>query len=79
MTKPRQLVRGMLGHRKQRERQILRELEKGTRVIPAMVAHMYKGLDPRLTGAAGRSVLAHLFDLRARGVVRERDDEWELA
>jgi len=79
VTKPRQLVRGMLGHRKQRERQILRELEKGTRVIPVMVAHMYKGLDPRLTGAAGRSVLAHLFDLRMRGVVRERDDEWELA
>ena len=79
VTKPRQLVRGMLGHRKQRERQILRELEKGTRVIPVMVEHMYKGLDPRLTGAAGRSVLAHLFDLRTRGVVRERDDEWELA
>ncbi|MBU0863844.1 MAG: MBL fold metallo-hydrolase, partial [Alphaproteobacteria bacterium] len=50
-----------------------------TRVIPVMVAHMYKGLDPRLTGAAGRSVLAHLFDLRARGVVREHNDEWELA
>ena len=79
VTKPRQLVRGMLGHRKQRARQILRELEMGTRVIPVMVAHMYKGLDPRLTGAAGRSVLAHLFDLRTRGVVRERDEEWELA
>ena len=57
----------------------LRELKKGSRVIPAMVAHMNKGLDPRLTGAAGRSVLAHLFDLRTCGVVRERDDEWELA
>jgi glyoxylase-like metal-dependent hydrolase (beta-lactamase superfamily II) len=79
VTKPQQLVRGMLGHRKQRERQILRELEKGTAVIPDMVKHMYKGLDPRLTGAAGRSVLAHLLDLRARGVVRDHDDEWELA
>lgn len=79
VTKPRQLVRGMLGHRKQRERQILRELEKGTTVIPDMVKHMYKGLDPRLTGAAGRSVLAHLLDLRARGVVRDHEDEWELA
>ena len=57
----------------------LRELEKGSRAIPVMVAYMYKRLDPRLTGAADRSVLAHLFDLRTRGVVRERDDEWELA
>src|SRR3546814_16696474 len=57
----------ILGHRRQRERQILRELEKGTAVIPVMVGHMYKDLDPRLTGAAGRSVLAHLIDLEARG------------
>jgi hypothetical protein len=79
VTKPRQLVRGMLGHRKQRERQILRELEKGTSVIPEMVKHMYKGLDPRLTGAAGRSVLAHLIDLQTRGAVRAQNDEWTLA
>ena len=79
VTKPRQLVRGMLGHRRQRERQILRELEKGTAAIPLMVSHMYKGLDPRLTGAAGRSVLAHLLDLKARGLVRVREEGWELA
>ena len=78
VTKPRQLVRGMLGHRRQRERQILRELGKGTAVIPVMVQHMYKGLDPRLTGAAGRSVLAHLLDLQARGIVRTQNEEWEL-
>ena len=77
--KPQQLVRGMLGHRKQRERQILRELEKGASVIPDMVKHMYKGLDPRLTGAAGRSVLAHLIDLENRGAVRVQNDEWMLA
>lgn len=79
VTKPRQLVRGMLGHRKQRERQILRELEKGARVIPDMVAHMYKGLDPRLLGAAGRSVLAHLLDLEQRGLVQRQDEHWGLA
>jgi len=78
VTKPQQLVRGMLGHRKQRERQILRELEKGPRDIPAMVAVMYKGLDPRLVGAAGRSVLAHLYDLRARAMVAGEDDLWGL-
>jgi glyoxylase-like metal-dependent hydrolase (beta-lactamase superfamily II) len=78
VSKTRQLVRGMLGHRRQRERQILRELEKGAAVIPVMVSHMYKGLDPRLTGAAGRSVLAHLLDLKARGIVRAREEQWEL-
>jgi hypothetical protein len=31
---------------------------------------MYAGLDPRLVGAAGRSVLAHLLDLIRRGLVR---------
>lgn len=79
VTKPRQLVRGMMGHRKQRESQILRELGKGPRAIPAMVAVMYKGLDPRLTGAAGRSVLAHLFDLKSRGMVGQEGEIWSLA
>jgi hypothetical protein len=30
-------------------------------------------LDPRLHGAAGRSVLAHLLDLAQRGVVLQGD------
>lgn len=78
VEKPRQLVRGMLGHRRSREAQILRELGSGPRAIPAMVEVMYKGLDPRLTGAAGRSVLAHLYDLRSRGQVEERGGIWAL-
>ena len=80
VLKPRQLVRGMLGHRRQREAQILKQLALGPRPIPAMVAAMYKGLDPRLTGAAGRSVLAHLVDLKHRAIVVEHGDEvWSLA
>jgi glyoxylase-like metal-dependent hydrolase (beta-lactamase superfamily II) len=79
ITKPRQLVRGMLGHRRQREVQILKLLGTGPQAIPAMVAKMYKGLDPRLTGAAGRSVLAHLIDLRARGRVRVEGERWLMA
>jgi glyoxylase-like metal-dependent hydrolase (beta-lactamase superfamily II) len=75
---PRQLVRGMIGHRRQRERQILTLLEAGPARIVDMVPQMYKGLDPRLTGAAGRSVLAHLLDLRARAVVQEEGEIWTL-
>ncbi|HEV7234253.1 MAG TPA: MBL fold metallo-hydrolase [Sphingorhabdus sp.] len=78
VEKPKQLVRGMIGHRRQREAQILRLLSKGEGHIPAMVAVMYKGLDPRLTGAAGRSVLAHLVDLERRGVARCNADRWVM-
>ncbi|MDV3457552.1 MBL fold metallo-hydrolase [Sphingomonas sp. HF-S4] len=76
---PRRFARGLLGHRKQREGQILRLLREEIGAIPAMVARMYVGLDPRLTGAAGRSVLAHLLDLRARGLVQAEGDAWKLA
>ena len=77
---PRRLVRGMMGHRKQREGQIIRFLERnGVSEIPAMVAEMYKGIDPRLHPAAGRSVLAHLIDLDGRGVAAVTEDgRWRL-
>ena len=78
VDKPHQLVRGMIGHRRQRERQILKLLASGEGHIPDMVAAMYKGLDPRLTGAAGRSVLAHLVDLEKQGRVWYGNDNWSL-
>lgn len=78
VERPRQLVRGMLGHRRSREKQILRELAKGARAIPEMVAVMYKGLDPKLHVAAGASVLAHLIDLENRGQVQRADDIWSV-
>ena len=79
VEKPQQLIRGMMGHRKQRERQILRHLERGEGDIGAMVGQMYKGLDPRLHVAAGRSVLAHLLDLEGRGMVARDGEAWRLA
>jgi glyoxylase-like metal-dependent hydrolase (beta-lactamase superfamily II) len=78
VDKPRQLVRGMLGHRRQREAQILRLLEKHPQRIVEMVPVMYRGLDPRLTGAAGRSVLAHLVDLRHQGRVTSEGETWTI-
>ena len=78
VTNPRQLVRGMLGHRRSREAQIVRLLDKAPQAIPAMVSVMYKGLDPRLFGAAGRSVLAHLIDLRNKGRVTNQGETWSL-
>ena len=77
---PRRLVRGMMGHRKQREGQIVRFLERnGASEIPDMVVEMYKGVDPRLHSAAGRSVLAHLIDLDGRGIAAATGDgRWQL-
>jgi len=78
VERPQRFVRGLIGHRKQREGQILRLLKGGTGEIPVMVEQMYKGIDPRLYPAAGRSVLAHLIDMRDRGVVREAEQSWQL-
>lgn len=79
IERPHRFVRGLIGHRKQREGQILRLLKADVGAVPAMVERMYVGLDPRLNGAAGRSVLAHLIDLRDRGLVIEEGDSWKMA
>lgn len=76
---PRQLVRGMIGHRRQRERQILRLLEEAPQAIAAMVPKMYKGVNEALWPAAGRSVHAHLIDLERRGEVAQDAETWQLA
>ena len=57
-------------HRKAREDSILYRLSKGATDIPTLVRAIYIGIDPRLTGAAGLSVLAHLEDLVTRGLVQ---------
>jgi glyoxylase-like metal-dependent hydrolase (beta-lactamase superfamily II) len=57
-------------HRKAREASILHRLAKGESDIPSIVRAIYIGIDPRLTGAAGLSVLAHLEDLVTRGLVK---------
>ncbi len=67
-------VRFLIRHRQAREASILHRLAKGAADIPAMVRAIYIGIDPRLTGAAGYSVLAHLEDLVARGIVATDGD-----
>ncbi len=67
-------VRFLIRHRQAREASILHRLAKGEADIPSMVRAIYIGIDPRLTGAAGYSVLAHLEDLVARGIVATDGD-----
>jgi glyoxylase-like metal-dependent hydrolase (beta-lactamase superfamily II) len=62
-------VASYIAHRKARETSIVKRLGKGEADIPTLVRAIYIGLDPRLAKAAGLSVLAHLEDLAARGLV----------
>ena len=78
VAKPQQYVRGLIGHRMQREKQILRLVGEKPRAIPDIVANAYPGLDPRLVVAAGGSVNAHLVDLEARGLVGREEDKWTV-
>jgi glyoxylase-like metal-dependent hydrolase (beta-lactamase superfamily II) len=79
VTNPQQYVRHLIGHRMQREKQILKLVGEMPRPIPEIVARAYPGLDPRLTAAAGGSVLAHLLDLERRGVVQRQEEQWTAA
>jgi glyoxylase-like metal-dependent hydrolase (beta-lactamase superfamily II) len=69
VRQPPAFLRGLKTHRKMRERAILERLRSGDRTIPEMVAAIYRDTDPRLHNAAGLSVLAHLEDMVARGLV----------
>ena len=79
VTNPQQYVRHLVGHRMQREKQILSLVTEKPRPIPDIVANAYPGLDPRLVIAAGGSVLAHLLDLERRGLVENQGDSWIAA
>lgn len=79
VTNPQQYVRHLVGHRMQREKQILKLVAEKPRDIRDIVADAYPGLDPRLVPAAGGSVLAHLLDLERRGLVEQSDEIWKTA
>lgn len=67
---PKPFVRALKAHRLMREAAVLDRIRKGDRTIPDMVREIYRGTDPRLFGAAGLSVLAHLEDLVAKERVK---------
>lgn len=69
IEEPKRHVAAFIAHRRARSEAILRRLAAGDETIPALVAAIYRGLDPRLVPAAGRSVLAHLVMLVEDGMV----------
>ncbi|WP_421852739.1 MBL fold metallo-hydrolase [Oricola sp.] len=70
VAKAGKFLRGLRAHRKMRERAILDRIAKGDRTIADIVTEIYRDTDPRLHGAAGLSVLAHMEDLVSRALVR---------
>ena len=80
VEKPHSHVRALIAHRRMREKQILdaaRAKGRGgsRRWSRPCTATSTRGCIP----AAGRSVLAHLVDLEARGLVRSEGETWTLA
>ena len=69
ITDPHPFVRGLIEHRRAREREILGRLAAGDTRIGDIVTALYIGLDKRLVKAAGRSVLGHLRQLVGEGRV----------
>ena len=66
---PHQFVQAFIAHRKKREEDIKSCLHAGMTKIPDIVEQLYKSTDPKLYGAAGRSVLAHLIHMAETGRV----------
>ena len=79
VSEPQRLVRGLILHRRQREAAIVALLAERPATVPALVGAMYAGVDSRLHGAAGLSVLAHLIALERAGAVVREGDAWARA
>ncbi|HZL58284.1 MAG TPA: MBL fold metallo-hydrolase [Stellaceae bacterium] len=67
IVEPKAHVASFIAHRSERHAAIRAQLAAGDDTIPAIVAAVYAGLDPRLAKAAGRSVLAHLIEMVENG------------
>jgi len=69
ITAPHTRLKELIAHRESRTAQILAQLAAGPQTVAQIVAIIYQDTDPRLHGAAGRNVLAHLIDLYVKRLV----------
>jgi glyoxylase-like metal-dependent hydrolase (beta-lactamase superfamily II) len=75
VREPSRYVRGLITHRRQRERMILDAVKGGAQSVEAIVAAAYPGIAPKLAGAASLSTLAHLEFLVEQGLVATEGGE----
>lgn len=69
VNQPQRYCRALAHHRRIREQSIIEGLTAKPDTIPGLVERIYVGLDARLKNAAALSVLAHMEDLVARGII----------
>jgi glyoxylase-like metal-dependent hydrolase (beta-lactamase superfamily II) len=80
ILKPKRFVRAYLAHRRMREAQIQRALERGQETVPELVATLYAGLKPALYRAAALTVEAHLKHMIEDARIRALPDgRYELS
>jgi glyoxylase-like metal-dependent hydrolase (beta-lactamase superfamily II) len=75
---PQRLLRGLLTHRLQRERQLLRLVEEAPATLADLTKRAYPALDRRLLPAAEATALAHLITLAERGAVTCVGGLWKV-
>lgn len=73
VLEPQRFLRGLVQHRRQREAAILSRIGAGDERITEMVPAIYRGLSPKLHGAAALSVLAQIEMLVADGTLQCSD------
>jgi hydroxyacylglutathione hydrolase len=66
----------LVKHREEREASILAAVQGGAEDLGDVVAAVYAGLDPTLTGAARLSAEAHLVWLAGKGLIVRTGDRW---
>jgi glyoxylase-like metal-dependent hydrolase (beta-lactamase superfamily II) len=66
----------LTSHRLDREKQIVKLMEKGKRTVKAMLSAIYPELDKRMHMAATRQIEAHLAKLEAEGLAKRDGEEW---
>lgn len=76
IDEPMAVIEKYLEHRAEREAQVVAGLRAGQRSIDALVAGIYRGLQPALVPMARESVLAHLLKLEHEGRARREGEEW---
>lgn len=71
-------LEGYIAHRLAREAQIIERLKAGLGTVAAIVADIYREVDPRLHPVAEMQVHGHLLKLVAEGRAEKRDGRWLL-
>jgi glyoxylase-like metal-dependent hydrolase (beta-lactamase superfamily II) len=75
---PQRVLRGYIGHRREREAQVIDALRQGDSAVEAITARIYRGLAEHLVPLARDSVTAHLRKLEREGRARRDGDAWNI-